>query len=242
LYYYFTLSSQQEDPKTNPYNFPLSIAYSTETGIWTEFTSNPSTISGTTTNCSIACAFQSVPDTYNSLTTGIPPDGPFTTYIAGTLNAFGSSTSIPYFGVFTRTDFFGTGNNAYDEVFNNAASGTGSQTYLRQLPILNEIRTPNIDFGTSNRKFMSRFVVDLQASDKTYSSGFGSTALTVEWSDDDHNTFSTAITPETDTDTPTTFRATQLGSFRRRSFRVRYYGKKFIRWNYFEVDINKGQQ
>ena len=91
------------------------------------------------------------------------------------------------------------------------------------------------DFGTMNRKFMSRLSVIGDVPDY----GGASNSITVEWSDDDYNTWSTARTLSFNNDFPM---ITQLGNFRRRAFRFKYSGAKLLRLEGIEVDINVGSQ
>jgi hypothetical protein len=90
------------------------------------------------------------------------------------------------------------------------------------------------DFGTMNRKFMHRFslVADVPAAS-------GAASFTLEWSDDDYQTWSTARTVVLGDTMPTT---TQLGSFRRRAFRLTYAQPYVLRIDGAEVDINMGSK
>lgn len=91
------------------------------------------------------------------------------------------------------------------------------------------------DFGTMNRKFMSRLSIIGDIPDYNGAAN----AITVDWSDDDYNTWSTSRTLSFNNDFPM---ITQLGSFRRRAFRFRYSGAKLIRLEGIETDINVGSQ
>jgi hypothetical protein len=62
-------------------------------------------------------------------------------------------------------------------------------------------------------------------------------AVSVQWSDDDYNTFSTARTLNYTTDLP---KIDQLGQFRRRAFKITYSMPYLLRLEGLEVDINKG--
>jgi hypothetical protein len=104
--------------------------------------------------------------------------------------------------------------------------------------IYHEVRTPNLDFGTRNRKYMYRFGVILTDHTSTTSTTDG---LSISWSDDDSQTYTTPV--------PLYFGATydypfitQLGSFRQRTFKITYSGDAFLRLKAIEMDINKGQQ
>lgn len=95
--------------------------------------------------------------------------------------------------------------------------------------------TDKEDFGTMNRKFMSRLSMVGDVPDY----GGASNSLSVEWSDDDYNTWSTPRTLSFNNDFPM---IQQLGNFRRRAFRFKYYGAKLLRLEGIEVDINVGSQ
>jgi hypothetical protein len=101
------------------------------------------------------------------------------------------------------------------------------------LAIYCQVTTPKYDFGTFNRKTMSRMAL---IGDMPDPAGTGNT-FTVEWSDDDYNTWSTARTMSFNYDFPTMF---QLGSFRRRAFRITYSSPFLMRLDHLEFDLNKG--
>lgn len=98
-----------------------------------------------------------------------------------------------------------------------------------------EIVTEKQDFDTINRKFMHRLSIIGDVPDST---GADNT-VSIEWSDDDYTTWSTARNLTFNYDFPV---MGQLGSFRRRAFRLRYSSPHLIRFMGLEVDINKGQQ
>lgn len=98
-----------------------------------------------------------------------------------------------------------------------------------------QVVTPKFDFESLNRKLMSRFAL---VGDVPTTSGTGNN-VTVEWTDDDYTTWSTAKTLSFDYDFPF---ITQLGVFRRRAFRISYSQPYRLRLEGFEVDINKGSQ
>lgn len=102
-------------------------------------------------------------------------------------------------------------------------------------PFRCEITTAKEDFDSINRKTMSRFAIIGDSPD--YGGSYNT--LSVEWSDDDYNTWSTARNLTFTYDFPC---ITQLGAFRRRAFRIRYTSPRFLRFEGFEVDINKGSQ
>lgn len=95
-----------------------------------------------------------------------------------------------------------------------------------------EVVTARLDFDMINRKFMSRFslIGDVTTTGTTFS---------VDWTDDDYVTWSTARSITFDYDFPV---LTQLGAFRRRAFRIRYTSPHLIRLDGLELDINKGAQ
>jgi hypothetical protein len=93
------------------------------------------------------------------------------------------------------------------------------------------IRTPTNDFGTLNRKTMSRlaFNADRPSSNSNVS---------ISWSDDDYQTFSTPVTINLNQDLACCYR---LGWFRQRVFNITYTDNFPIRISDIEVDINKGR-
>lgn len=101
-----------------------------------------------------------------------------------------------------------------------------------------EIRTPNLDFGTRNIKYMSRFGVLLTDHTSTTSTTDG---LNVSWSDDDSQTYNTPRALYFGATYNFPF-LTQLGAFRQRAFKVSYAGDAFLRFKSIEMDINKGMQ
>ena len=90
-----------------------------------------------------------------------------------------------------------------------------------------------LDFDTINRKFMYRLSI---IGDVPDSSGTD-IAVSVQWSDDDYKTFSTARTLNFNADLP---KIDQLGQFRRRAFKLTYSLPHLLRLEGLEVDINKG--
>lgn len=92
------------------------------------------------------------------------------------------------------------------------------------------IVTEASDFGTMNRKTMSRlsFIGDRPPS---------SSSIYVSWSDDDYKTFNTERAVEMDQDLPSIY---NLGSFRQRIFRIRHSDNAPLRLQEMEADINKG--
>lgn len=91
--------------------------------------------------------------------------------------------------------------------------------------------TDNQLFESYNEKSMNRLVV---WGDKPSSSS----SLSLQWSDDDYQTFSTARTIELYQQRPSLF---QLGRFRRRAFKWSFSSNHPLRLQALEVDINIGQ-
>ena len=90
-----------------------------------------------------------------------------------------------------------------------------------------------LDFDTINRKFMYRLSIIGDVPDSTGTD----IAVSVQWSDDDYKTFSTARTLNFNADLP---KIDQLGQFRRRAFKLTYSLPHLLRLEGLEVDINKG--
>ena len=100
---------------------------------------------------------------------------------------------------------------------------------------LRQIVTPKFDFDSLNRKTMSRLGL---VGDVPTTSGAGN-SLSISWSDDDYQTWSSPRTLSFDYDFPF---VAQLGAFRRRAFKIEYNQPYLLRLEGFEVDINKGSQ
>lgn len=86
------------------------------------------------------------------------------------------------------------------------------------------------DFGTMNRKTMKRFSIigDRPNNDSN---------ISVQWSDNDYQSFNTGKTINLNQDLPSTY---QLGNFRQRIFKLTYTDNYPLRVQEIEVDINKG--
>lgn len=95
--------------------------------------------------------------------------------------------------------------------------------------------TAKIDFGVMNRKFMSRFSL---IGNITLIPGTPPTCV-LYWSDDDYQTWSAGVSLDLTKIMPT---VTQLGSFRRRAFKLVYNSISPILIEGFEVDTNMGSQ
>jgi hypothetical protein len=99
-------------------------------------------------------------------------------------------------------------------------------------PITFQATSEKVDFGTMDRKFGKRFTLmcDVPAPNLTFS---------IEWSDDDYQTWTTPRSiPISDT-MPTIH---QLGQFRRRAFKLTYSQPYPIRVESAEFDINMGNR
>jgi hypothetical protein len=150
--------------------------------------------------------------------------GNITTHIGGNLT---SSTG-------NNSAFFG----ALDEYSGmDQMSDFGTDTAIYQ-----EVRTPNLDFGTMNRKAMHRLSVDVECADSPTTL----VSFSVSWNDSDYAylQWSTPRTLSSRTNNNLDWFPfiTQLGTFRRRAIRVVSVAGKVMRWKAMEIDINKGQQ
>ena len=139
----------------------------------------------------------------------------------------GHISGIPFFGVMEE------GGNT---PFTNAATDTINGVYSQN--IYTELRTPNVDFGTRNRKFMSRLCLGLTDNSSTTDT---TSNLNVSWSDDDFATFNSPVALKFSATYNYPF-ITKLGSFRQRAYKFTYAGTQFLRYKFIEMDINKGQQ
>lgn len=149
-----------------------------------------------------------------------------TTFVAG--HIFASGAFNAFVGVFEDAlpTFFHTG--CTDMLNVNGAPGLQFSA-----PIYMELRTPNLDFGTMNLKTMNRFALDYTATSSTTS------GITIDWADDDYGTWQSSP-PNLGTSFTYPF-VTQLGSFRRRAFRIVINNVNYwFRFKGIEVDINKG--
>lgn len=109
------------------------------------------------------------------------------------------------------------------------------------VPVYEEIRTAPFNFGTMNRKFMSRLALGYSQATLTNSNS----AIYVMFDDSDWTGMvsTTYQFAGTNTSYPDEFPfLTQLGSFRQRSFKLYSNSNTFRRWKFLEIDINKGQQ
>lgn len=93
------------------------------------------------------------------------------------------------------------------------------------------IVTENNDFGTMNKKTMSRLTV---IGDRTPVDA----NMSVSWSDDDYQSFNTPRSINLNQDLASTY---QLGSFRQRIFKLQFTANTLMRIQDLEVNINKGK-
>lgn len=89
--------------------------------------------------------------------------------------------------------------------------------------------TDNLDFNTRRLKFASRLLIHADQVVGTTS---------VSWSDDDYQTFSTPRSVSNNSDFPVLH---QLGSFRKRAFKIEYASTNKTRWDFLELDYDQGQ-
>lgn len=117
--------------------------------------------------------------------------------------------------------------------------GTSSIMYLLDdsvyqdgsTPFTMRIVTEPSDFGSLNRKSMSRFAI---MADRPSAA---STA-DISWTDDDYQTYSDAVSVDLNQDLSS---ITRLGNFRQRAFKFEYTDNYPMRVQKFQVNINKGR-
>lgn len=186
-------------------------------GIWPTFVYSFSTQMWTEFNCTVGSTTKAWPIVSSAPSTS----GASVTYVAGA--NVGQSTV--YVGSFETSNGIG-----------------GLLSDQSSLTVVQEVRTKNLDFGTLNNKTLSRIGLNME----TALPGFGgytanSVVATVQYSDDDFFSFSTARAFPT-----VNFFAfpllTQFGNFRRRAFKFIVSMPVGCVWRGFEFDINKGQQ
>jgi hypothetical protein len=127
-----------------------------------------------------------------------------------------------------KSPFSGT---AEDHIVNGPAA---SAIYV-------ELRTPAVDFGTQNLKFMSRLGIGVTDNSSTTTTSGATVTINVSWTDDDYATFNTPVSLIYGATYKYPF-INQLGSFRQRAFKFTYASTLFLRWKHIELEINKGQQ
>ena len=91
--------------------------------------------------------------------------------------------------------------------------------------------TDKFKFDTYRYKFMNKLVV-------WASRPSSSASMSIEWSDDDYTTYTTARTVDLNDERPT---LTRLGKFRERAFRITFTANQPLLLQSLEVDINLGQ-
>ena len=96
-------------------------------------------------------------------------------------------------------------------------------------PLTCQVTTAKIDFDTIKRKRLYRLSLITDSPNGTTNS-----PMTVQWSDDDYNTWTTGVTLQVNASYPT---ITQLGYTRRRAFKFTYSDNYPLRMEAFEVDI-----
>lgn len=119
------------------------------------------------------------------------------------------------------------------QVYNMVETNTIDTTATTSHNVTAIVITRKLDFDNINRKFMSRFTLLMDVpttSNSTYS---------LEYTDDDYQNWST---PRTLSLNDTMASTTQLGSFRRRAFRITYTQAYETRLEGYEVNINYGSQ
>lgn len=115
-------------------------------------------------------------------------------------------------------------------IFGFSDSSTGDATDdTNIIPVVADIITEKVDFGSNNRKQCHRLSVVGDLPDATET-------LQVSWSDDDYKTW-TPVRAMTLADFPS---INQLGTFRRRAFRFTYVGDTPLRLQAYELDVNIG--
>lgn len=93
------------------------------------------------------------------------------------------------------------------------------------------IITPNNEFDTRNKKFMSKLILN---GDKPTATS----PVLVQWSDDDYQTWSTGESVDMYQEHPT---AGRMGGFRRRAFKLTHTANQPLRIDSLEADINMGR-
>lgn len=94
-----------------------------------------------------------------------------------------------------------------------------------------QVTTDNMMFDTYRKKTCGRLLL---IGDRTSTSA----NATVEWSDNDYQSWSTPRNIDMSLETPI---LSQLGQFRRRAFRVTWTQNLPMRWQHLELDLNMGQ-
>lgn len=168
---------------------------------------------------------------------GATGDSPFPVYFTASSRSGKIATFVS--GHYGGYAFFGQMEEGGQSPF-SATAVDSIQTAGISENIYAEVRTSSEDFGTLNRKTMSRFGMTL--TENTSSTATSGTPITIDvsWSDDDYATYSTPRTLIFGASLDFPF-ITQLGMFRKRSFKYTYASTSFLRIKSIEVDINRGQ-
>ena len=93
-----------------------------------------------------------------------------------------------------------------------------------------EILTNRIDFLSTKPKFLHRMTLIGDTTDS-------SSNMTIDWSDDDYNTYKTARTVDLNSANP---KLTGLGTFKRRAFRLKHTGNVPVRLEALEMGVDQG--
>lgn len=112
----------------------------------------------------------------------------------------------------------------------NSQSGSDQLGGGSSIPIPVRVVTDNLDFDTRRLKFGSRLLIHCDQ--------VGTSSMSISWSDDDYQTFNTARTIPLASTFPVIH---QLGSFRKRAFKMEYTGGQKMRWEFMELDYDQGQ-
>lgn len=172
--------------------------------------------------------------------------------------AYSFSTGLWFelvYGLSTMFPVFFTASSTSNRLLTSVAGSIGGQVFfglfsslsnqdtlngLTNTTIYQEIRTEPIDCDTLNVKTMHRFGVGYSSNNTQASSPL----IQFQYTDNDWDSLSTGvITQGTNASGVGGFPfATQLGLFRQRSFKVFVNALNQLRWKFFEMDINKGQQ
>lgn len=135
--------------------------------------------------------------------------------IASSTNLFNTNSTRTYFSLGTDSAIY----RFDDSLFQDAGTNYSCS-----------ITTESNDFGTLNRKSMHRLSI-------IGDTPTAATNISIQWSDDDYTTFSTARLVNLKQDLVC---VRQLGSFRQRIFKFTYSDNYPLRIQDIEVDINKG--
>jgi hypothetical protein len=143
-----------------------------------------------------------------------------TNYVTGVAFAAAATSPVCFFAKFSES----TSSAATDAVTNYFTSN-----------IAVEMRTPSLDFGSLNQKTMYRLGTKIYPA----LTGASVSTLAVQWSDNDYNSWSTAVnvTITNSTNFPFIY---QLGQFRQRAFKITYSGTSRLLFKELEFELNRG--